>query len=192
MTTINTLAKVAMIAVLAVGLGACSKKKNGSTTATTPKSTAKCTWNNNYGDYTTSNGTICTPTTATTKCPSNGQYRDVYGQWRSCTPGQVINNGYTQPGGYPGSAYPNQGNACRVYLYEWPYDYYVPAKVRGEWMCVHMSVFEGYTHNTGYDDYGWDYYYAYPPIAQDGCNTRIDLGYQDGQFYGGVDFCLNR
>ncbi|HMN69329.1 MAG TPA: hypothetical protein PKC28_12380 [Bdellovibrionales bacterium] len=191
MKSINVLAKVALVAFLAAGLTACGKKKNGSsgTTATTPATTT-CTVNQ-YGTYVDQNGNPCTPTAngngTPQVCPSNGQYQNQYGQWQYCTPGQTI---YPQPGnGYPYPQYPQGGSGCEYGLQQYGVPY-VPVIIQGQYLCLRYDLLQQYTQGTYYQDYGYEYYYAYPPYSGSQCNTNVSLGYQGNKWYGDVNFCL--
>jgi hypothetical protein len=175
MKPFSFLAKVGMVAVLAIGLTACGKKKNGSSAvATTPAST--CTWNG-YQYVQTGTNTPCNQQTGQT-CPANGQYTDSYGVVRSCTPGQPINGNNLPP---PNNNYPwNNGyqmGGCSQYEYQYGVPY-VPVYFQqyGQYMCVRYDLLYGYQQNQYYYNYGYDYYYAYPPYTGSGCNNNINFG----------------
>ncbi len=179
MKPFNFLAKVGMVAVLAIGLSACGKKKNGSSApaASTPGST--CTWNG-YQYVNTGTNTPCNNTTGQT-CPANGQYTDQYGIVRTCTPGQAINN--TLPP--PNNNYPwNNGyqyGGCSQYEYQYGVPY-VPVYMHqyGQYMCVRFDLLYGQQQNQYYYNYGYDYYYAYPPYSGNNCGNQINFGGQWG------------
>ena len=161
-------AKYAVMAtVVVVGLGACSKKKNGSVAAT-PASV--CSWNGSQ--YVNTLGQQCSPT-ATSVCPATG-INPSTGQ--QCVPGQAmypISQGYQGQYGY--QQYPQQAMGCN----QWTMMYgiqYVPVNLYGQYQCVRIDLLQPYTLNTGYQQYGYDYYYAYPPRSGSGCNTQVDFG----------------
>ena len=182
MRSYNLMAKVALAAVLVVGLSACGKKKNGSKNASTPGSTQTCSWNYQVGQYTYPNGSYCTPGgTGSTVCPQNGQYQNSQGQWVTCIPGQPVNPGY------PHQPYPNnpQIQNCDYYTQYYRQQipgwmgYYVPVYNQGSYVCVRNDLINPYTYNTPYyDDY--DYYYDYPPYVDNSCSTQIDFGWGNG------------
>lgn len=181
--------KVVFAIVVIAGLGACSKKNNGSVAAT---AAAACTpTGNGYG--VNSLGQQCVPTanqcvfngssyvyagTSTpcstqSQCMMNqyGQYTNTLGQ--SCQP-------YPQVPNYP---YPNQTQqfGCN----QWTYMYgiqYVPVYLQGGLQCVRIDLLQSASYyppqyyQSGYYNYGYDYYYAYPPYSGSGCSTQIDFG----------------
>jgi hypothetical protein len=184
MRSLNLLAKVALTAALVAGLTACGKKKNGSK-ASTPGSS--CSWNGAQQRYLDQNGNICNPGTGNNVCPQNGQYQNQYGQWASCVPGSNINGGYNPPGNYPYDPYPNQyTSGCSQYYYQYGVPY-VPMIYQGQYVCVRYDLVQGYGYDTSYDDYGYNYWYAYPPYDSGGggcggSNVWIDLGSIGGNF----------
>lgn len=176
----NYMARVAMAVMLIVGLGACSKKKNGSV-ASTPASTCSL---NAQGQLVNSAGQLCSAQ-GQTVCPATGYYMNQYGQQQACTPGQYI---YTQtPYNYPYNPYPNNQyvQGCQQYYYQYGVPY-VPFILNGQYVCVRYDLVTNqlysnqqyYTsyYQTPYYSYGWEYYYAYPPYSGSGCNTSIDFG----------------
>lgn len=187
MKPFNFLAKIGMVAVLAIGLTACGKKKNGSSApaATTPGTT--CTWNG-YAYVQTGTNTPCTNQTGQT-CPSNGQYTDSYGQVRSCTPGQPISN--TMPP--PNNNYPwNNGfqyGGCQQYEYQYGVPY-VPVVISGQYYCVRYDLVQGYAQNQYYQNYGYDYYYSYPPYSGNSCSNQVYFGGNFGNGSGYVGLCF--
>jgi hypothetical protein len=187
MKPFSFLAKVGLVAVLAIGLTACGKKKNGSsggTVATTPNST--CTWN---GSQWVISGTSTTCTPSTTTCPSNGQYTDSNGVVRSCTPGQSISNNYPPPNNnYPWNNGFQQGG-CSQYEYQYGVPY-VPVYMQGQYWCVRYDLLYGYGQNQNYYNYGYNYYYSYPPYQSNSCGNQIYLGGSFGGGSGYVGLCF--
>jgi len=163
MRLLNLTGRVMMAAMLVVTLTACGKKKNGST-ASTPGST--CSWNGYQ--MVNAQGLPCS-TTGQTICPVNG-INPANGQ--QCVPGQPI---YPTNPQYPHQQYPQQAWGCQ----QWTQMYgiqYVPVLLQGQYQCVRIDLLQGYTYNTPYYDYGYEYYYAYPPYSGSGCSTQIDFG----------------
>lgn len=171
MKAVNYIANAALIVVMAMGLGACGKKSNGSAAA----AAGQCTYNgysyvNGLGQPCTNAGQII--------CPANGIYTNQYGQQQSCMPGQVISQYPTNPG-YP-SNYPNPVySSCQQYtqMYGVPY---VPMILQNQFVCVRYDLLQQQP-NYNYGNYGnyyndYDYYYAYPPYSGGGCGTSIDFG----------------
>ena len=189
MKPFNFLAKIGMVAVVAMTLTACGKKKNGSSAApvaTTPTTT--CTWNG-YSYVQTGTNTPCQPTTGQT-CPANGQYTDSYGVVRTCTAGQPINGNTLPP---PNNNYPwNNGfqyGGCQQYEYQYGVPY-VPVYMQGQYWCVRYDLLQGYQQNNQYQNYGYDYYYAYPPYSGNSCSNQIYLGGSFGGGSGYVGLCF--
>lgn len=190
MSILNYMGRVALAAVVVAGLGACSKKKNGSVAAT-PAST--CTANA-YGQYVNSLGQQCSAT-GQTLCPATGVYQTyVNGQvvQQQCTPNQYINS-YPYQGQYPWqyTTNPMQFSGCQKHTYDWGVPY-VPVNLGGQYYCLRYDLMQQYTQNTYYGSYGYDYYYAYPPYQQGyggyggGYCPSIEVGGE----WGYVNFCL--
>ena len=185
MKLLKTIANVGMIAMLAMNLTACGKKKNGSTppVATTPGSTtAVCT---RVGNQFVISGTQ-TPCTAT--CPADGRWTDTTsGTVYTCTAGQPIGNQWTPPtsGGNYGSGY--QYGGCSQYEYQYGIPY-VPVYMHqyGQYMCVRYDLLQGQQQYQQYQQYGYDYYYSYPPYSGQGCNNQINFGGN----WGSVGLCF--
>lgn len=179
MRPLNTLATITLAAFMVVALGACGKKKNGSsgsTAAATPGST--CTnYNPLTGQYTNAQGQICTPGAQSQQvCPAapNNYVTMPNGQIQPCTPGQMVNTGgvYTYPGQYPYNPYQNSG--CDQYYYYYGIQY-VPVNLNGTLQCVRIDVLNQYAQGTPYYN-NYDYYYAYPPYSYGGsgyCGTQV-------------------
>lgn len=193
MRPLNTLATISLAAFMVVALGACGKKKNGSsstTVAATPAST--CVNRNPYtGQYTDAAGNICNPAGAGTQvCPAapNNYITLPNGQTQVCTPGQVVNTGggiYTYPGQYPYNPYQTSG--CDQWYQVYGIQY-VPVNLNGTLQCVRIDVLNQYTQGTSYYD-NYAYYYAYPPYSYGGsgyCGTQVYVNL--GSFAGGVCF----
>lgn len=161
MKLLNVMAKLGMVAFVALTLTACGKKKNGST-ASTP--TSQCTFNGT-GWY-NRNGVACTPNNGSNICPSNGQYVNYQGQIQSCTPGQVITTGYTNPQ-YPTNP---QVQGCGQYYYQYGVPY-VPVNYYGTYLCVRYDLMYNYNPGYGYYDY-----YDYPAYTGSSCGTQINFG----------------
>jgi len=182
----NTLASITLIAVLAVGLSACGKKKNGSSgSAATPGSA--CIFNPNTGIYTNTAGQVCNPNAQQITCPANGIYTNNQGQQIACTPGQVVNTGgYNYPGGYQYPGYQNQ-SGCDQYYYQYGIQY-VPVVLGGQLQCMRIDLINQYSQGTGYYN-NYDYYYAYPPYEYTGsgyCGTQVAVNF--GGFSGAMCF----
>lgn len=183
MKAVNYIAKAAVVAIMAFGLGACGKKNNGSAAAPA----ASCTYNGiNYVDQ---NGALCSQT-GQTLCPATGVWVNQYGQQQACTPGQYINTYPTQPG-YPWNYQPNPATASNCQIYTMQYGVpYVPMVLSGQFVCVRYDLIQSqlqtYNYSGYYNTYGYDYYYAYPPYSGGGCRNSFffDLG-----FFGG-DVCF--
>lgn len=176
MKPLNFLVRVGVVAVLAIGLTACGKKKNGSSgggsTASTPGST--CQWDQSRNAYINpSNGQVCNNTN-TQVCPANGQYTNQNGQVVTCTPGQAINN-FPNPGGYPWNGFGLNG--CSQYYYQYGVPY-VPVYFQqyGQYMCVRYDLLSSQYSNPNYGYYGYNYYYSYPPYTGNNCNNQINFG----------------
>lgn len=188
MKAVNYIAKAAVVAVMAFGLGACGKKNNGSAAAAPA---ASCTYNGyTYIDATT--GAQCTPTATQNICPANGMtVTYVNGQvvQQPCTPGQYVNVYPTNPS-YPWNNVPTTGaNTCQQYTMQYGVPY-VPMVMSGQFVCVRYDLLQTQLVNYGYTgdyyDYGYDYYYAYPPYSGSNCNNSF---YFDFGGFGG-DFCF--
>jgi hypothetical protein len=186
MKAVNYIAKAAVVAVMAFGLGACGKKNNGSAAAAPVGS---CTYNGYQ--YVDATGALCSAT-GQTLCPANGVWINQTGQQQACTPGQYINS-YPNPGGYPWQYTPNPATAsnCQQYSLPPPMGYgvpYVPMVMSGQFVCVRYDLLQTQLANYGYTgdyyDYGYDYYYAYPPYSGSSCGSSFyfDLGGFGGNF----------
>jgi|GEM_PF-3524025 len=193
MRLLNYTGKVIVAIVVIAGLGACSKKKNGSVAAT-PASLCTMTA---QGTYVNAQGLPCSPTA--NQCTWNGStYVNPLGQ--ACSPtsqctmnayGQYVNQlGQTcSPYPQPTPNYPYPGQTQQYGCNQWTYQYgiqYVPVWLQGGLQCVRIDLLQGYTYNTPYYDYGYDYYYAYPPYSGAGCSTQIDFGGS----WGSVGICF--
>jgi hypothetical protein len=189
MKAVNYIAKAAVVAVMAFGLGACGKKNNGSAAAAPVGS---CTYNGYQ--YVDANGAQCSAT-GQTLCPANGMWVNQLGQQQACTPGQYINS-YPNPGGYPWQYTPNPATASNCQIYTMQYGVpYVPMVLQGQFVCVRYDLLQqqqNYSYNNfgSYYDYGYDYYYAYPPYSCSngggiGINFGGDWGYVNVGFGGG-------
>lgn len=174
MKAVNYIAKAAVVAIMAMGLGACGKKNNGSAAAPA----GSCTYNGiNYVD---ANGALCSQT-GQTLCPATGVWVNQYGQQQACTPGQYINSYPTNPN-YPWNYTPNPATAsnCQVYTMQYGVPY-VPMVLQGQFVCVRYDLLQqqqnySYGNFGNYYNYGYDYYYAYPPYSGSGCGTSISFG----------------
>ncbi len=160
MKPLMILAKVGMVAILAVSLTACGKKKNGSsgTVATTPADNSGTCTQLPTGQWVTSGtNTPCTP--------GNGQVPPP----GSCTTGT---NCY-------GNGYPYGG--CTQYEYQYGVQY-VPVYMHqyGQYMCVRYDLLQGYATYPQYQNYGYNYYYSYPPYSGSGCHNQVNFGGQWG------------
>lgn len=200
MKLLNYTGKVILAVVVIAGLGACSKKKNGSVAAT-PASL--CTMNA-YGQYVNAAGAQCSPTA--NQCTWNGSaYITPTGQ--ACSPqstcvqnaqGQYVNQMGQACTPYPQVPnYPHQHQQQQYGCNQWTYQYgiqYVPVYLQGGLQCVRIDLLQNnpqvhYPPNyyqSGYWEYGYDYYYAYPPYSGSGCSTQIDFGGS----WGSVGICF--
>jgi hypothetical protein len=178
MKAVNYIAKAAVVAVLAFGLGACGKKNNGSAAAPA----GSCTYNGyTYIDATT--GAQCSPTATQNICPANGiTVTYINGQvvQQPCTPGQYVSVYPTNPN-YPWNNVPTTGaGTCQQYTMQYGVPY-VPMVLQGQFVCVRYDLIQQQSNYNpyyfgDYYDYGYDYYYAYPPYSGSGCGTSIDFG----------------
>lgn len=200
MRLLNITGRVIMAAMLVVGLGACSKKKNGTAVAATPGSLCTMTA---QGTYVNAQGLACSPTA--NQCTWNGSAYVVPGTATPCSPqsqctmnqqGQYLNQlgqactPYQQVPNYP---YPQQQQqyGCN----QWTYQYgiqYVPVYLQGGLQCVRIDLLQSAPsyptnyYSSGYYEVGYDYYYAYPPYSGSGCSTQIDFGGS----WGSVGICF--
>lgn len=194
MRLLNNTGRVIMAAMLVVGLSACSKKKNGSVVAATPQSLCTMTA---QGTYVNAQGLACSPTA--NQCTWNGSAYVLAGTATPCSPqsqctmgpyGQYVNQLGQSCTPYPQQPnYPYPGQTQQYGCNQWTYQYgiqYVPVWLQGGLQCVRIDLLQGYTYNTPYYDYGYDYYYAYPPYSGSGCNTSIDFGGS----WGSVGICF--
>lgn len=194
-------------AMLVAGLGACSKKKNGSVVAATPASLCTPTA---QGTYINTLGQPCSPTA--NQCVFNGTSYVVPGTAQACAPqsqcvqnqfGQYTNNlgqactPYQQVPNYPGQYQGQQQQyGCNSYTYQYGIQY-VPVYLQGGLQCVRIDLLQNNQtasyppsyYQSGYYESGYDYYYAYPPYERQagyGCGIQVglDLG------FGGVQLCF--
>lgn len=198
MKLLNLTGRAMMVAVVVIGLGACSKKKNGSVAAT-PASLCTLTAN---GTYVNAQGLPCSPTA--NQCTWNGSsYANYLGQ--PCSPqstctanqfGQFVNQLGAACTPYPQVPnYPYQPGGQQYGCQQWTYQYgiqYVPVYLQGGLQCVRIDLLQSGSnyppsyYDSGYYDYGYDYYYAYPPYSGSGCQTQIDFGGS----WGNVGICF--
>ncbi len=181
----NNTGRFLFAAMLVVGLGACSKKKNGSVVAATPAS-LQCVFN---GTSYVVPGTA-TPCSPQSQCVMNqaGQYLNTLGQ--ACTPYQQV-PGY--PNQYQGYNQQQQQLGCGSYYYQYGVQY-VPVYLQGGLQCVRIDLLQNNQHasyppsyyQSGYYEYGYDYYYAYPPYQGSGCRTEVSFGSD----LGGISLCF--
>lgn len=176
----NKLLTTVLAAFVVVSLGACGKKKNGSTSAAATPGSA-CVFNANLGTYTNQQGQYCNPSATQTTCPAapNNYYTTATGQIQTCTPGQVVNtgtNGYTYPGQYQYTNYQNQ-TGCDQYYYQYGIQY-VPVVLGGQLQCLRADLLNQYAGGTSYYN-NYDYYYAYPPYEYTGgyCGTQVAVSF---------------
>ncbi len=187
MELLKKITTVTLGMTLIVALGACGKKKNGSTNASPPAPASTQCVMNAQGQLVYPNGQPCT--TGQILCPSTGVFTNSQGQQQQCVPGQMVTNGaynYQYPGQYPHTPYPvTQTQSCAQYYYQYGVEY-VPVMLQNQYVCVRIDLLQPYTYNTAYEDYGYDYYYAYPPYSGSGCSTSIDFGGS----WGSVGICF--
>lgn len=180
-----------MVAVLAITLTACGKKKNGtSDTAAAPAApttTATCTYNNTSHAWLDQNGAACVPSNNTITCTWNStanQWLNQQGQ--TCTP--------------------TNGSGPCDYWTNYYHVYYVPIQVPVSTTfphgiaCFNINYLNSYLYNTDYED-NYDYWNYDTPHTCHGsscgggntsCNTRISLNFSlwNNSFGVGTDLCL--
>jgi hypothetical protein len=186
MSTLKTVAATALAAFVVLSLGACGKKKNGSTaSAATPGSACV---NNNGTFWTNSQGQICTPGAQSITCPANGIYTNSQGQVLSCTPGQQVNTGgFGYGGNYPYQVNPyNQTVSCEQYYYQYGVQYVPIYSTQqpyvNQYVCVRYDLVNGYANNTSYFN-NYDMFYYYPPYTGSNCGSSavsVNLGWFSG------------
>ncbi|MGE4130852.1 MAG: hypothetical protein AB7F86_04405 [Bdellovibrionales bacterium] len=190
MRPFSKMAAVTLVSILAIGLSACNKKKNGSsggTAAATPASS--CTWNG--FSWVNQSNQPCTPTATTFTCPAQGYYTNTSNQQVACTPGQQV-TGFNYSGNYPYNPNPyNQTAICDQYTQQYGVQY-VPVystqpPYQNQYICVRYDVINQYAYGTPYYN-NVDYYYGYPVYNYSGnscgSNFFIDLG------FGGFNWCF--
>ena len=169
--------QVLAVTILAMGLGACSKKSNKSvaTTPTTPIAGNSCL-NGNY-----------------VLDPSTGQYRDVTtGQIVNCqNPGIGNGTGWIPGGGYNNGQY---GYGCDYWNQIYGHGMYVPVHMNGQLTCLRYDLLSSYgvpNYGGGYGGgYGQQYYTCHWGYN---CNSG---GYYGGYapypgYTGGSGGCVN-
>ena len=166
MKTLKYLGLGAFAMFCIVALDACSKTKSSNNN----NNNCSISYDGQYRN--TSTGALCSG--GQTGVCTTGMYTTPTGQTVACQIGQPINTGYSQfypqPNGYGYGAYPQGAATCQQYVYQYGVQY-VPVTMGGSIQCVRYDLVAQYAQpNTGYSQYGADYYYAYPPEASYGGN----------------------
>lgn len=201
---------IALAGFLMIGLGACGKKKNGSSNASTPAST--CTAGvdgqlrdqygrlcNNYNNVLGGNNCLNTRYDAYT-----GRYLDLTtGQPVACNPNGYFQPGYSMP--YYGMAGGQMIDGCsgwnQVYGAQ-----YIPIDIGyGQRICMNVAYLQqnnpSYNWNqyyNNYANYGYQMYACYSYDCMGGyyggyqysCSTSLNLGFFTGGFGGNIGMCF--
>ena len=186
----NQLATTLLAAVWVGGVGACGKKKNGSSAAAAATPGSACVFNAQLGTYTNSAGQYCNPNATQQTCPAapNNYFTNAQGQIQTCTPGQQVGTAgqYNYPGQYQYPGYQNQ-TGCDQYYYQYGIQY-VPVVLNGQLQCLRSDLLNQYAQGTNYYN-NYDYYYAYPPYEYTGsgyCGSQVAVSFSG--FTGSICF----
>ncbi len=207
MQLFKSLTKIAFAATLVVGLGACGKKKNGST-ASTPASTCTRSWDGQLRDQ---YGRLCSNYTTGTGSCLNTRYDPATGQYRDLTTNAVVNcnsTGYFD--GYNSIPYYGQyGNTMINGCSQWSQIYgaqYIPVDLgNGQLVCMNVQYLSSYNPGYNWNQYYQNYMYTgYPMYTCSGydcggssyggyqysCSTSLNLGFFTGGLGGNVGMCF--